>query len=595
MNNIELKQLQINNRNHNSNVRLSEVVQSSPSYTQIDLSHSHFTSFNSGVLVPIYWEEVLPADIFSIKLSGIIRMSTPATNTMSNPIISVNFFYVSCSSITDSWKYFFGETKQGGFVENINISYNYDFSTNTQTLKYSENDLMSYLGFPINKILPKSDSLNSIVDLTYLPCLCYGKIVNEWYLDQNLDSIIDIEIPSGYKINFSAYQTSFDYHKSIKYGFGLAPVSKLPDYFSTCLPFQQKGIALPVGRQDITNIVVDNLTKCTTIPANNKNSFNPNWLDENGMLIKSSDSTYDSITIDSFGVTKTTTGSSGYGEKQANLQLGIRYREDVPPASGYFNVNDLRNVITLQHYFELDARFGTRYNEYLFSHWGINVDPLDVNKSLLIGGWEDSLQISTVAQTSSSTASAPLGSLGGILQNYFECPNRFEYASTQHGYIFGMLCVRSPIYYSQGIPRKLMKRNKFSYFDPLFNNISDQPVYNYEIYYDDADPSYVNSKIFGYNEAWSEYRYTLNRASGFLSSNSNQSLRSLYLYGENYSTTPSLNINWMKYNPNIIDNTLFKVESSTTEFYNQFIANFNFDVRVDRKIALYGKPGVDKI
>lgn len=583
------KQLQINNRNYNSNDRLSTVKNEKYSYSRFDISTSNFTSFNAGLCIPILVLETLPSDIIKIKLDGVIRMSSPASNTMVNPVISINFFYINNQNLWKNWIYFFGESKTAGYSPEIkNLP---KLKVNLSSFEYTENDLGSYLGLPINQNF--SVKTDKIVVNSILPFMLYCKFWNDWYRDQNLDSeaIYNAEIDSDLVLDDSIDLS--DYHESCLYGKGLLPSSKLPDYFTTCLPWTQKGDSIVINNLPLNNIRVNG----SIVNDENKELlFSPKWLLNNGKLVDDKAANGNLISGNSNSTYFNSISASWQSTDEANLSLKISDNAtlSLKDNTQLYTISDLRDSITLQHYLELNARFGTRYNEYLFAHWGILIDPLDIGKSIMIGGWEDSLKISSVVQTSETSNNSPLGSISGVLQNYFKMDSEVEYASKDHGFIMAIATVRSPLYYSNNLSRMFSRENKFDYYDPLFANISDQPVYNEEIYLKISSDTKYNENVFGYNESWAHYRYNINKVSGFLNPDSNNSLFNLYLFGEKYADTPKLGIEWMKYSSDIINNSLFKVEGNN-EFYHQFIANFNFNIIADRLIPLYGVPGVNKI
>lgn len=590
----------------NKNERLAtNIVAPTPS-SVFDRSHRHLTTFNSQLLVPIYADEILPGDIHKINVNTLIRLSTPAAATMENPVYDIHFYFVPNRITWDKWKYFMGENKDAGYQKKYHsvpyILYDKEF-------KYNENDLATYLGIPCNR-----NFSNVRLGINSLYFKAYGKIWNDYYRDQNLQSEIDITNNNKNDelfVKVSEHDVP-EYQKSIQIGKGLAPVSRLADYFSTCLPYPQKGESVSIDTLPLQNLRLN-------IPSQRVSSSfysSPQTGLRTGPLVP----------VNSDG-TRLVIGNEinkyynlAYGGDRQNSQF-IRAIQDTfytknpdqvkdlnfylntdPLSNGgsitsttpfMYTVNDLRLSLAIQHMRELDARSGTRYNEMLLAHFGVKASDSRLDRAEFIGGFRDNINISNVVQSSNGPNSSPLGVLGGVSVSAGRNPRVIEYAAKEHGIIMGFVIVRPQINYSQGLERKFTRLQKLDYYDPLLANIGEQPVYKYELYVDDVNPD-KNKEIFGYNEAWADLRYSLNKLSGFMNVNSVSSLASLYAYTEKYANAPVLGSEWMSSSGQVIGNTLL-LNDGYIEYINQFLADFYFNVISERKMPVYSIPGLRKI
>lgn len=598
----------------NKNERLAtNIVQPTPA-SSFDKSHRHLTTFDSSKLVPIFVEEALPGDIFKINTSALIRMSTPSAATMENPTMDIHFFFVPNRIIWENFKYFMGENKNAGYQADYKQIPIIDYDTN---LIYKEEDLASYLGFPQGVDF---SAIKTPISSLYFKA--YGKIWNDYYRDQNLQSEIDItnnnRNDENVKVsNYWSNVSNVDYNKSIQIGKQLAPVSRLVDYFSTCLPYPQKGDTVSIDTLPLKNLRL-NIPKLNVSHGVGSPS-RVEYYDQNGKLV--------SLDVDS----ENQVLSLGVGGNQMKYDgqgtlipiQSQKYTQNLPnPQSGElgplynklstdavynvgevtslqpfnYSINDLRLSIALQHMRELDARGGTRYIEMLLNHFGVQTSDARLDRAELIGGFRDNINIGNIVQSSSGTNTSPLGVLGGVSVTSSQMPRAVNYAVKEHGIIMGFVIVRPQINYSQGLEKKFTRIEKLDFYDPLLANIGEQPVFKYELFLSDDTSDNKNNEIFGYNEAWADYRYSFNKASGYMSVNSLLSLASLYSYTEKYENAPVLGSSWMESNKRVIGQTLLVGgDLKEKEYIQQFLGDFYFNSIVTRKMPVYSIPGLKRI
>lgn len=576
----------------NKNERLATNVVDTHPVSVFDKSHRHLTTFDSSKLVPIYVDECYPGDIFKINTSTLIRLATPAAATMENPIYDIAFYFVPYRILWENFKSLMGENKSAGYQATIKHA---PLILYDKVLKYNENDLAAYLGFPINKDFSK---INLKINALWFKA--YGKIWNDYYRDENLQSEIDIT-NNNYNdndVSCNSYDVA-DYQKSIQIGKGLAPVSRLADYFSTCLPWPQKGDSVNIDTLPLKNLQVD-LKKDLNVTNNPSGvAFLPTIYQSNGKPYTSSKllGTNPGGILTPYN-SPAPSQPAGDGRLKLSVMSNDSSSKDIATITSTtgttYSINDLRLSLAIQHMRELDARGGTRYTEYLLNHFGIAANDSRLDRAEYIGGFRDNINISNVVQSSNGPSSSPLGVLGGVSVSGAVSPRPVNYAVQEHGIIMGFVIVRPQINYSQGLEKKFTRVEKLDYYDPLLANIGEQPVFKYELFLDDSSNNNTNNLVFGYNEAWADLRYSNNKLSGYVSVNATNSIASLYTYTENYANAPTLNPQWMESSSTTIGQTLL-LNNSKVEYIHQFLADFYFNAQVSRKMPVFSIPGMRKV
>lgn len=248
-------------------------------------------------------------------------------------------------------------------------------------------------------------------------------------------------------------------------------------------------------------------------------------------------------------------------------------------------INELRQAIAVQHILERDARTGTRYKEILQGAWGVTSPDARLDRSEYIGGYRLPININQVVQTSSTDSTSPQGNTGAYSMTTMS-RNMCTYSATEHGFIIGLAAVRVEHSYQQGLARMWTRSTRFSYYDPMLANLGEQAVLNQEIY---AQGTAQDKEVFGYQEAWADYRYRTNMVTSEMRSQYEQTLDAWH-YADKYDEMPKLSSNWVTEGKNI-DRTL-AVQSSNS---HQFICNYYFDQTWTRPLPIYSIPGLETI
>ena len=547
--------------NRNSEQHFAQVPHAEIRRAKFDRPFNLLTTMNEGDLVPIYVDEVLPADTFKINLNALVRMATPLYPVMDNANIDFYFFFIPSRLL---WKHFqnlMGQNDSTFWAETIEYT--------TPQTKAPENGwnvgtIADYMGIPTGV---KGLSVNS------LPFRAYCKVWNEWFRDENLQQPVTQSVDDT-TTNGSNTGTALT---DAEAGGLPLKVCKYKDYFTSCLPSPQKSaepVSMPLaGTAAVyTGDINGNFKESEIYLCNTANVAGAS---QQGRL--TSQSYKGSYLTDVQGSTRATGTGGTYVD-------GYLYA-DLANVTGA-TINELRNAIAVQHIFERDARTGTRYKEILKGAWGVTSPDARLDRSEYIGGYRLPININQVIQTSSTDSTSPQGNTAAYSMTTMS-RNMCTYSATEHGYVLGLAAIRVDHSYQQGLSRMWTRSTRFSYYDPMLANLGEQAVLNQEIYAQGTDK---DSEVFGYQEAWADYRYRTNMVTSEMRSTYAQTLDAWH-YADKYTALPTLSSSWIKEGTENIDRTL-AVQSSNS---HQFICNFYFDQSWTRPMPVYSVPGLDTI
>lgn len=609
--------------NRNTNSRFSVAP-------QVDIQRSTFkrdstvkTSFNVGNLIPFYLDEVLAGDTFKIKTSKVCRMQTLKTPMMDDLFIDTYYFFCPSRILWEHFVNFFGENSDSAWLPE-----------NEYTIPQIEapeggwnvGTVADYLGIPIGV---------DGISVNALPFRAVAKCYDEWFRDENLmDPLV---IPTGDSTVVGS--NGSNYITDVAKG-GLPPVAcKTHDYFTSCLPAPQKGPAvslplvgpgvLPVHTVGTLNEYYSDLVKSSdnagvykgkirgsypvlfedydVVMGDNKvahpKAINFGALgDDLYYRVPFADmdgTTYNDINglqggISSGGVSGSTlVGQNLYGLHAAGVNsiLPVNLVADGDNLLQYTTINDLRQAFQIQRYFEKCARGGTRFRELLEAHFGTSLGDVRAMIPEYLGGNRLNVNVRQITQTSSTTDSSPMGDVAGMsvtTDSHFD----FEKSFTEPGYIIGFMVARYHHTYQQGIDPLFQRKGVFDFYWPSFAHLGEMPVRNRTIFaqgYDSTDPTAVDydSQVFGYQEAWAEYRYKPNRVSGLMRSAASGSLDTWH-FADYYSELPHLSADWIKEDKTNVDRVL-TVSSAISD---QIFADIYVENRTTRPMPLYSIPGL---
>jgi hypothetical protein len=503
----------------------SRVPQAEIQRSTFNRSHGLKTTFDAGYLVPIFVDEVVPGDSFNLKAHGFGRLATPIYPVMDNLYVETFFFFVPNRLIWDNWEKFNGAQDNPG----DSTSYLVPQLTLGSGVSIAGDSLYDYMGLPtgVNGI-----AFNNLHGRAYN--LCY----NEWFRDENLQNSVTVDTGDG-PDNISDYT--------------LLKRGKRHDYFTSCLPWPQKGdaVSLPLGQ--LAYVTHDAATNAQYLTAKAPNMGT-------GDFVLNAGATY----LESINAT-----SGNPYPLYADLS-------DATAAT----INQLREAFQIQRLYERDARGGTRYTEILQSHFGVTSPDARLQRPEYLGGGKTPVSMQPVPQTSSTDATSPQGNLSAMgtvgVQGH-----GFSKSFVEHGVIIGMACVFADLTYQQGMNRMWSRRDRWDFYWPALAHLGEQAVLNEEIY---TQGTSVDQDVFGYQERYAEYRYKPSQITGKMRSNAAGSLDVWHL-SQDFSSVPVLNASFIEENPPID-----RVVALPSE--PDLLFDWYFDMKCTRPMPTYSVPGL---
>lgn len=554
--------------NRNNERHFNQIPQMKASRTRFNRDQTILTTFDAGKLIPFYVDEVLPGDTFSVDTAAIIRMTTPKYPVMDDSFIDFYYFFCPNRILWDNFKHFMGEVEETPWmptktyaVPQIKIN-----GTNTKPAP-DEKSILDYMGVPTK--VKKKFSINA------LPVRAYVKIWNEFFRDENVDNAAVLKSDDAdvtYTMSTGSADTMEKELQEAVTGGNLLPVNKFHDYFTSCLPYPQRGPEVTIG-----------LTGAAAVQAYTDSELKNK----------------ESITINSFASQTDAGGKvnqrlydlhlwSGTGQMYVgNGSAKVRYYlgADLSKAEAT-TINQLRQAISVQQYYEALARGGSRYREQVQALWDVIISDKTVQVPEYLGGGRYHVNISQIVQTSAQILedNTPLGETGAMSITPIN-ESSFTKSFEEHGFVIGVCCVRHNRSYQQGLERFWSRKDRLDYYVPQFANLGEQPVKKKEIM---LTGDATDEETFGYQEAWADYRMKPNRVSGLMRSNATGTL-DFWHYADNYATVPTLSQEWMAEGKAEIARTLIVQDEP------QFFGAIRVANKTTRRMPLYSVPGLYKL
>lgn len=534
--------------------QFSEVPQAKIPRSSFDRSHGHKTTFDAGLLIPIFVDEALPGDTFNLNMTAFARMATPIKPIMDNLYMETFFFAVPYRLVWDGWVKMMGEV-------------DYD-DTNTYITPpvlvpqggFLPNQLGDYMGLPI---YAEGDFVCSA-----LPLRAYNLIYNEWFRDQNLSPMRPVNRDSDGPDDKSDYSLMYR--------------AKRHDYFTSCLPWPQKGEDVAIPTLGLAPVI--------GTPGTLQE---PIWRAPGGNQLRLRAT--DGINEITWHQPSDTTGLVHWHDPMLSADLS---------EATTVTINDLRTAFQFQKLLERDARGGTRYTELIRSHFGVTSPDARLQRPEFLGGGSTRINVKPVEQTSNTDSqTTPQGNLAAMATANVN-GHGFTKSFTEHSIVIGLVNVRADLTYQDGINRMWLRQSKYDFYWPALAHLGEQEVYDFEIWAktnlpplsmfglddnekhgkDNSRPGPLSDNaIFGYQERFAEYRYKPSLITGNFRSDHAASLDIWHL-SQDFDSVPLLNDVFISDVP-----PLDRVIATPGEPH--FLFDAYFDFKCARPMPLYGVPG----
>ena len=560
--------------NRNNERHFLQIPEMHASRTRFNRDQTILTTFDSGKLIPFFVDEVLPGDTFQVDTAAIIRMTTPKYPVMDDAFIDFYYFYTPNRILWSSFKNFMGEVDETPWMPTKEYAVP-QIKINATTAKPGpdEKSILDYMGVPTK--IKRPFSINA------LPIRAYVKIWNEFFRDENVDNAAVLKTDDAdvtYKFEPEATETLEKDLQNAVFGGNLLPVNKYHDYFTSCLPYPQRGPEITLPMSGNAPIYWADAKDDPLTIQDLKN--NGTWTSESGFLRRAitqmMTQNYDNTNEKARAVV---------GYTSSGAKVGERMTADLSSVTAA-TINDLRQAVAVQHYYETLARGGSRYREQVQALWDVTISDKTVQIPEYLGGGRYKVNVNQIVQTSGQQTEndTPIGETGAMSVTPIR-ESSFTKSFEEHGFVIGVACVRHNRSYQQGLERFWSRRDRLDYYVPQFANIGEQPVKKKEIMLT-GEPT--DEETFGYQEAWADYRMKPNRVSGLMRSNANGTL-DFWHYADNYSKVPTLSQEWMAEGKTEIARTLI-VQNEPQFFGAVRVAN-----KTTRRMPLYSVPGLYKL
>lgn len=540
--------------------------------TPFDLSHKVFTTMNVGDLVPFLCQEVYPGDDFNPDSSYIARtLSEYIRPVMDSLYMDQMFFYVPNRLLLDTFKNVMGESN-GAWAPSQTYTVP-DIMAWSAQQKDQFNEVYpltvaDYLGVPPGKYSGNSTDLPQV---SILPFRAFAKVYDDWFRDENVEPPMAIRTSDKY----DASETfNFDDWSPTNYTGKLPKVSKFHDYFTSALPAPQKGaaISLPLGNK--APIVGDKSTfsfngsEVGLVPGASAPANAPLVRRGDGTLGLGVSGNYQVARLESYFTPS---------------DLATHLSADLSGATAA-TINDQRVAWQTQRLLERDARGGTRFIEYIRSAFGVDAGDYRLQRAEFLGGKRVPLSVQQVPQTvNNDTEKEFVGSLGAYSLSFGSAHARKGFV--EHGWLLGVAVIRQKHTYQQGIEKFWSRLKRTDFYDPVFQNLGEQPIKATEIF-----ARAKRDTIFGYQEAWADLRQRPNRVSGAMRSHGETADLDIWHFADDFATAPVLNRAFMKETEDNVNRALRVPHTSDNT--PQFIVEFDIKLPAVRVLPGQSRPGL---
>ena len=554
--------------------------------TKFDRSHVYKTTFDSGKLIPVFVDEVLPGDTTRMSVNYFARLATPIKPIMDNIYLDWFFFFVPNRLVWEHWQNFCFEQ------EDPDDSTDYVIPTVSATGNSGNayiGSLWDYFGLPVNT----SGNLSGI---SALPFRGVYLIYNEWFRDENLQKSVKIQKGDTNEVlnsTRSADQPSwvFTSGTSIVPGLACPPRGKRHDYFTSAFPWTQKGPGVSIGLAGTASIVdptpsTGYLLHSNTLQLAAVSAYGGDASSSGGRRIAQGNA---SISFNRSGGSDYSTIGGFAGNSNEATVMTAKAASDFLAKDSYvdldtssiFTINSLRTAFQMQKFYERLARGGSRYTEVLRSFFGVVSPDARLQRPEFLGSFTKMVNVNPIAQTSATDDTSPQGNLSayGVTAAKF---HGFTKSFVEHGYIFGFVCARADLTYQQGINKMWLRSTVYDFYWPTFAHLGEQAIELREIY---AQGSDADTTVFGYQERYAEYRYKPSQITGKFRSSVTGGNLDVWHLSQFFKNAPTLNEEFIVENPPI--ERIIAVPSEP-----EFLLDIGFRYITVRPMPMFGTPGL---
>jgi hypothetical protein len=531
--------------------------------TKFDRSHVYKTTFNSGKLIPVFVDEVLPGDTTRMSVNYFSRLATPIKPIMDNIYLDWFFFFVPNRLVWEHWQNFCFEQEDP------------DDSTDYVIPAIMANDnkdntylgsLWDYFGLPLN-------TSGTISGVSALPFRAVYLIWNEWFRDENLQKSVKIQKGDTNEVLNSARVSDqpswlFKSGTGIFPGYPCPPRGKRHDYFTSALPWTQKGPGVSIGLAGTADLVLSSNNNPILFSGGSGNSAFENM----------------SVYSAKIGKEANIQGYTGEVENKGYLKfgsdVGLKGYADLD-SSSIFTINSLRTAFQMQKFYERLARGGSRYTEVLRSFFGVVSPDARLQRPEFLGSFTKMVNVNPIAQTSATDTTSPQGNLSayGVTAAKF---HGFTKSFVEHGYIIGFVCARADLTYQQGVNKMWLRSTVYDFYWPTFAHLGEQAIELREIY---AQGSEADTTVFGYQERYAEYRYKPSQITGKFRSSVVSGTLDVWHLSQFFKNAPTLNEEFIVENPPI--KRIIAVQDEP-----EFLLDIGFKYTTVRPMPMFGTPGL---